>query len=336
MTTFVKRQVLSPPYPSERCEQIVSASRRLWGRCFTDDEAFVRFYFSAIADPQQLHQLWVENRAVAQIHVPIYNVVPYASSSALPLGYISGACTEPEYEGQGIMTELLTSVLRYQYEQGHAGSFLIPASDWLRAYYERKFGYYTKSYRYTTEDIHAFLELGREDSLPPIMLQHSAQQWDNVLQEYKSFAHILTLDVEGEQAVALYRVEDGLCYIDTLRAATLQKQQELLTYLLESIKLPRYVLRLPSASVPNATKQPLAMLRPLRPLLWLQAYLHQVGDESFDFTLEDPLISENTGRYLYDGTSLRFLPNDLGAPSISLGQFTERYVPEMGVNLIHD
>lgn len=314
----------------------MSVSRGLWGRCFTDDESFVRFYFSVIAHPQELHQLWVGQEAVAQIHVPIYNVASSISQALLPLGYISGACTAPEHEGQGVMTELLIAVLRYEYEQGHAGSFLIPASDWLRAYYERKFGYYTKSYRYTTEDINAYLAYEGSDPLPLLMLQHSAQQWENVWQEYEHFANTLALDIEGEQAVALYRVEEELCYIDALHASTLCKQKELLRAVKRSVQLERYVIRMPYASVPDTARQPLAMLRPLRPLLWLQTYLACGGAQPFDFTLQDAIIPENSGRYLYDGISLSFLPDDGGAEPISLGQFVERYIPEMYVNLIHD
>ncbi len=64
----------------------------------------------------------------------------------LPGHYIYAAATLPEYEGQGIMTGLLDFCCKRAAAAGDAFSCLVPASDSLFQFYEKR-GYRTLFYR---------------------------------------------------------------------------------------------------------------------------------------------------------------------------------------------
>lgn len=55
-------------------------------------------------------------------------------------GYISGAMTHPDYQGKGIMSEMLNYSFEVMQKKGYDFSFLIPQKEWLFDYYAR-FGY---------------------------------------------------------------------------------------------------------------------------------------------------------------------------------------------------
>lgn len=70
-------------------------------------------------------------------------LLPYPMTfygTVLPMDYISGACTHPDFRNQGLMSTLLQQALETMIQMDSVFTTLIPAEPWLFDYYAR-FGY---------------------------------------------------------------------------------------------------------------------------------------------------------------------------------------------------
>lgn len=121
--------------------------KALWKMCFEDTEEFIELYFRKRYADSINHIVERDGKAVAALQT-----IPYPMTyggELLPISYISGACTHPSYRNQGVMKQLLEQVHRRVYEEGVAFSTLIPAEEWLKAYYARSG--YAVCFRYGVE-----------------------------------------------------------------------------------------------------------------------------------------------------------------------------------------
>lgn len=109
--------------------------RALWKICFEDTDAFVDLYFRMRYTDRINHVIEKDGKVIAALQA-----IPYPMTyggQLLPVSYISGACTHPDYRNYGAMRELLKQVHRRMYEEGVCFSTLIPAEEWLKGYYAR-------------------------------------------------------------------------------------------------------------------------------------------------------------------------------------------------------
>ncbi len=112
--------------------------KTLWTQCFTDSEAFTDLYFRLRYRDDRNLALWEDQQPVAALQILPYPMIFHGES--LPTGYISGACTHPDYRNRGLMGQLLKQAFHKMGQEGNALTTLIPAEPWLFDYYAR-FGY---------------------------------------------------------------------------------------------------------------------------------------------------------------------------------------------------
>lgn len=114
--------------------------KTLWQLCFNDNPAFIDLYFK-YRYKDEINRCIEQNKRI----VSALQVIPYpmtwCGGTALT-GYISGACTHPEYRNKGLMRSLLTQTHRQMKQDGVLFATLIPAERSLFDFYET-FGYAT-------------------------------------------------------------------------------------------------------------------------------------------------------------------------------------------------
>ena len=119
-------------------ERDLGAVRRLWARCFPGDEAFSDWYFQHIWRAEHTLLLRQGGHLAAMTQRLPYRMVDRGQT--LPVTYIYGACTAPEYRRQGLMRTLLEHSFQLDVQHGRAASTLIPQQPWLFDFYAQ-FGY---------------------------------------------------------------------------------------------------------------------------------------------------------------------------------------------------
>jgi GNAT superfamily N-acetyltransferase len=105
----------------------------LWKTCFGDSDAFIDLYFRTRYTPDVLCADVEEGHLCAMLHR-----LPYAlwlNGKMQPAEYISGACTHPDFRGQGRMHRLIERSWEAANREGKKWSFLIPASPELFRFY---------------------------------------------------------------------------------------------------------------------------------------------------------------------------------------------------------
>ena len=123
----------------------IPALKGIWKKVFGDTDAYIDRYFSELFQKIQIAVL----RSAQNKPVSMLSMIPVCLSTGkqkLPGHYIYAAATLPEYEGQGIMTGLLEFCCKRAAVAGDAFSCLVPASDSLFRFYEKR-GYRTLFYR---------------------------------------------------------------------------------------------------------------------------------------------------------------------------------------------
>ena len=79
--------------------------KALWKLCFEDTEEFVDLYFRMRYTDRINHVIEEGGKVIAALQT-----IPYPMTyggELLPVSYISGACTHPDYRNQGSMRKLL-------------------------------------------------------------------------------------------------------------------------------------------------------------------------------------------------------------------------------------
>ena len=120
---------------------IKDQTRQLWKLCFSDSEQFMDLYFSRRYTDQINRYIEEDGTLIAALQVIPYTMT-FGQGREVPVGYVSGACTHPDFRNRGYMTRLLHRVHRQMFDDGVWFSTLIPAEEWLKDYY-RKSGYHT-------------------------------------------------------------------------------------------------------------------------------------------------------------------------------------------------
>src|SRR5574344_255754 len=113
-------------------------TRDLWRHCFSDSEEFVELYFRRRFTEDRNQALWEGDRVVASLQRIPYSMTLFGCE--IPVSYVSGVCTHPDFREQGYMPRLLADAHRQMSREGALISTLIPAEEWLKGYYNR-YGY---------------------------------------------------------------------------------------------------------------------------------------------------------------------------------------------------
>lgn len=117
---------------------IKEQTKHLWQLCFQDSIAFTELYFEKRYRDERNLSIERKGQVVAALQLLPYPMSFY--DTVVPMNYISGACTHPDFRNQGLMSTLLQQALETMLQRGSAFTTLIPAEPWLFDYYAR-FGY---------------------------------------------------------------------------------------------------------------------------------------------------------------------------------------------------
>lgn len=107
----------------------------LWQSCFHDTKAFTDLYFENIY--QEGNTLVKEKNGKL---LSALQMLPYTlayGGKEIPVSYISGASTYPEFRGKGLMQSLMQDAFREMQRRGMLLSVLIPAERWLFGFYHK-------------------------------------------------------------------------------------------------------------------------------------------------------------------------------------------------------
>lgn len=107
--------------------------RELWNLCFNDDEAFTELYFSMRYKDEVNIAFEKEEKIISALQILPYPMTFH--QTIIPIGYISGACTHPDYRKIGAMKQLLKSSFTRMLENEIYLATLIPANEPLFDYY---------------------------------------------------------------------------------------------------------------------------------------------------------------------------------------------------------
>lgn len=123
--------------------------KALWKLCFNDSQEFIDMYFRM----RYNNDVNVAIKSGEEV-VSALQMLPYPMTYCgltVHTSYVSGACTHPDFRGNGFMRELLSQAFTRMLHHRMHFSTLIPAEPWLFDYYERM-GYATV-FHYAVKEI---------------------------------------------------------------------------------------------------------------------------------------------------------------------------------------
>jgi len=110
----------------------------MWQDVFGDKDEYVNLIFARKYQHENALIYIEDNKPVASLQMFPYNIRFYGE--VVPFYYLAGLCTLPEYRNRGIMGQLILESFAVMQERQIPLSILVPAEDWLYAYYE-KYGF---------------------------------------------------------------------------------------------------------------------------------------------------------------------------------------------------
>lgn len=109
--------------------------RSMWKTCFGDSESYMDLYFSSKYKNENTLIYFLENKPVASLQMLPYKMSFYRE--IIPISYLAGLCTLPEYRGRGYMGALINEAYKVMFDRNIDISILVPAEDSLYGYYIR-------------------------------------------------------------------------------------------------------------------------------------------------------------------------------------------------------
>lgn len=140
------------------------AIKNIWRVCFKDREEYIDFFLRSGYDPSKCFVYEIDGSPVSMLHLRYGDFV--TEENSVPALYIYAAATLPEYQGRGIMRDLISTAGSFAENSGFAFTFLLPASESLYGYYER-LGFRTAFEINKVEFDRQSLEKISEAPLPP-------------------------------------------------------------------------------------------------------------------------------------------------------------------------
>ena len=114
----------------------------IWRTTFGDSDDFIALYSRTTFDPRRTHLLTALDQSRALSHVQYLPYLMRYRDQWWRAGYISGAATESDQRGKGLVQHLMRAGHQQMWREGCLCAFLIPAEEWLYQFY-RKMGYAT-------------------------------------------------------------------------------------------------------------------------------------------------------------------------------------------------
>jgi predicted acetyltransferase len=174
------------------------AVRDMWKICFGDSDAYMDIYFNHKYRNENTLIYIEDNKAVASLQLLFFNFTFHGRE--IPIAYLSGLCTLPNYRNQGFMKQLIIKSYQVAKEREIPLMILVPQDKGVMNYYER-FGFaqtfdpgietlpqLSKIMEANNEDIHKaydnFNSLYRDNDMT---VQKSFTDFEAILEEAKLF-----------------------------------------------------------------------------------------------------------------------------------------------------
>lgn len=124
------------------------AIKQLWLNCFEDTDPFVRLFFDHVYLDKHAFSLQKEEHTVCSLQVIPYQM--QCNGELFKLGYVCGICTQMEFRGQGLASQLIEEVID-KMRDAYDILALIPANADLTTFY-RRFGF-VDAFGYDTHQV---------------------------------------------------------------------------------------------------------------------------------------------------------------------------------------
>ena len=218
--------------------------KKLWKLCFNDSDEFTEMYFRLRYNNEVNIAIQSGEEVIAALQILPYPMT--FGGKEISTGYVSGACTHPDYRNRGAMRELLSQAFARMQQNGVAVSTLIPAEPWLFDYYAGTGYAPVFKYASTTftasdktnsnetvvlekandyqEDIYSYLN--RKMRERPYCIQHTETDFRVILSDLQlSKGHVYTLNQSGRiLALAIAYPAGSVWHVGEIVAETLLQQ----------------------------------------------------------------------------------------------------------------
>lgn len=116
-------------------EEQIDELKKIWKTCFGDNDKFIDLFFSKKFKPQNTLIYIVDKKIVASLQMQQYYIKVY--DEVVPIYYLVGLCTLPNFREQGYMKLLIQSSFEIMKKRNIPLAVLVPAEEWLFNYYNR-------------------------------------------------------------------------------------------------------------------------------------------------------------------------------------------------------
>lgn len=295
--------------------------KALWKLCFDDSDAFIKMYFRLRYNKEANVSIDSGAEVISALQMIPYPMTFYGKE--VSTAYISGACTHPEYRGNGVMRELLSQAFTRMQQNAVLFSTLIPAEPWLFEYYTRMgyapvFNYSERTFLVsniqqpveTETDIEqtiefqedAYLYLNVKNAQHPCCLQHTVADFKVVLADLAITNDWVYVARQAHQVVGIavvYKKDDASC-VNELFAESDSIKDQLLYHIGQTSSNEKIVQLLPPTNgLPVRT---LGMARIINAPSVLRLYASTHPEVEMNIALTDKQLSSNNGYYyIYKG-----------------------------------
>lgn len=294
--------------------------KALWKHCFNDSNDFVEMYFRT----RYTKQINMSIESGGDL-ISALQMIPYPMTfcgQEVPTSYISGACTHPEFQGKGIMKELISQSLARMYNEGVFFSTLIPAEPWLFDYYS-KLGY-ASVFKYTKKEItvpdfvpsqeviikktleyniELFKYLNENMKKRPCCIQHTKKDFKVILQDLLISNGEIFYAIKKKEVIGiaiLYKTAENI-RVEELLANNKEIENSLLWAIKTETGKNKVCINTPieNESYPSV---PIGMGRIVNVKSVLQLYASFFPKDEMQIELIDNQLSSNNGYYyLFNG-----------------------------------
>lgn len=185
--------------------------RSMWKICFGDTEEFMNLYFTQKYRNYNTLIYFEKNKPVASLQMLPYNIRFYGE--IIPLYYLAGLCTLPEFRNKGYMGKLIKRSFEVMQDRSIPLAILIPAEDWLFTYYA-KYGFET-TFEKSDENINlkkilednenntlnAFQKFDLEFQQQDFCVLKSEEDFGSIIQDYVNEGYPLKSNLAGMSAI---------------------------------------------------------------------------------------------------------------------------------------
>lgn len=288
--------------------------KSLWQLCFDDSEEFVEMYFRLRYNNEVNVAIESGNEVIAALQM-----IPYPMTfcgAEVQTSYISGACTHPDYRGNGVMKELLSQAFTKMQHNEVCFSTLIPAESWLFNYYA-KMGY-ASVFHYSqkvitvpdfipAKDIIIHGTIDYQDDIykffndkmaaRPCCIQHTEDDFKVILSDLKLSNGNLFYALKGSKVtgVAITYNKKGELKIAEILTDNKESENSLLHYICQSTGFQNMTLCTPTVS--DLHQFPFGMARIIDAKAALQLYATFYPEDEMQLELTDKQLSSNNGYY---------------------------------------